>query len=241
MDRDHTKTPVVHHNKHRTLEVIFRRFITPLLLSRFLTELAMQSHSSFPSQQQTMNHHFVRPPPPRPQPVSRDEMNAVFQLCRNNQWQQVLHYVQHNPTLAVTPMTMDNHISTTLLHQTITSKGDVGLRAQVITTILQTAPQAATIKNGYGSLPLHQIAQRNTKMDAQTKERLIFQLVQAYKEALKIEGGVGKRTPLHIIFTGKYNVRMNSGECSPTSHSRVAILILSIFSFVFPQTTFLPV
>ena len=40
-------------------------------------------------------------------------------------------------------------------------------------------------------------------MDAQTKERLVFELVQAYTGALTEEGGVGKRTPLHIIFTGK--------------------------------------
>ena len=100
-------------------------------------------------------------------------------------------------------MIMDNHISTTILHQAITSKGDIKARTRVIREILDIAPKAATIKNGYGSLPLHVISQRNTKLDAATKELLIHELVAAYKGALVEQGGVGKRTPLHIIFTGK--------------------------------------
>jgi hypothetical protein len=99
-------------------------------------------------------------------------------------------------------MIMDNHISTTILHQAITSKGDTKARARVIREILEIAPKAATIKNGYGSLPLHVIAQRNTKMDAPTKELLINEIVNAFQGALVKQGGVGKRTPLHIIFTG---------------------------------------
>lgn len=81
------------------------------------------------------------------------------------------------------------------------------MRARVIRQIIKTTPQAAAIKNGYGSLPLHVIAQRNTKMDAQAKEKLIFDLVTAYKGALFEEGGVGKRCPLHIIFTGTFQAR----------------------------------
>lgn len=57
------------------------------------------------------------------------------------------------------------------------------------------------VKNGYGSLPLHVILQRNTKMDSTTKEHLAYALVEANAEALVVEGGVGKRTPLHIAFT----------------------------------------
>jgi hypothetical protein len=89
------------------------------------------------------------------------------------------------------------------MHQAITSKGDTKARARVIHEILATAPEAAAIKNGYGSLPLHVISQRNTKLDAPTKELLITELVLAYKGALVEQGGVGKRTPLHIIFTGR--------------------------------------
>lgn len=96
---------------------------------------------------------------------------------------------------------MDNNISTTILHQAITSKGDVKKRARVIQEILRFTPHAASIKNGYGSLPIHVISQRNTKMPSKTKEILIRDLMDAYPESLTQQGGVGMRTPLHIIFT----------------------------------------
>lgn len=98
-------------------------------------------------------------------------------------------------------MTMDNRISTTIIHQAVTSKGHTPTRAKVIRTILQSTPMAASIRNGYGSLPLHVITQRNTKMDAKTKEGLILLLIEAYPAAIVQPGGVGKRTPLHIAFT----------------------------------------
>jgi hypothetical protein len=94
---------------------------------------------------------------------SRGEMDAVFVMCRNNQWRSVLNSVRSCPQIAVTGMTMQNHITTTVLHQAITSKGDTKLRAQVVEAILDVTPEAAKIKNGYGSLPIHVIAQRNTK------------------------------------------------------------------------------
>jgi hypothetical protein len=139
---------------------------------------------------------------PIPEP-SCEEMDMVFHLCRSDQWRSVLKMVEVNPWLAVTPMIMDNHIATTIVHQAITSKGDTEDRAILIQKILDKTPQAAAIKNGYGSLPLHVIAQRNTKIDAQTKEKLITQLVKSYTGALVEVGGVGRRTPLHIIFTGE--------------------------------------
>lgn len=134
---------------------------------------------------------------------SREEIDFLFHLCRTDDWNAVLAEVKRKPSIALTPMVMDNHISTTIIHQAITSKSDVGIRARVISTIMDKTPQAAAIRNGYGSLPLHVICQRNTKMDAQTKERLVFQMVPCFPEALMEQGGVGKRTPLHIIFTGK--------------------------------------
>ena len=139
---------------------------------------------------------------------SREEMDHLFQLCRSDDWHGVLHQIRQTPHAATTSMTMDNHISTTIVHQAITSKGTTAVRGEVISTVLRHTPHAASIRNGYGSLPLHVIAQRNTKMDAQTKERLIFELVQAYPAALTEEGGVGKRTPLHIIFTGTLSFAM---------------------------------
>jgi hypothetical protein len=135
-------------------------------------------------------------------------MQAVFQLCRKNKWEEVMRRVQLNPRIALSTITMDNHILTTIMHQAITSKGNVALRAQLIRFILHTTPEAAAIKNGYGSLPLHVICQRNTKLNAKTKEKLIFEIVAAYKEALVLPGGNGKRTPCHVIFTDYVSARL---------------------------------
>jgi hypothetical protein len=148
------------------------------------------------------NSHHLKEDPLPSRPPTADEMNACFQMCRGNQWNSVLNCIKNNPLIPVTSMIMDNHISTTILHQAITSKGDTKARSRVILEILEVAPEAASIKNGYGSLPLHVIAQRNTKMDAATKEMLISKLVLADQSALVQQGGVGMRTPLHIIFTG---------------------------------------
>ena len=135
---------------------------------------------------------------------TREEMKAVFRMCRSDQWDSVLNSIRSNSLIATTTMTMDNNIATTVLHQAITSKADTKKRAWVIQEVLRiSCGNAATIKNGYGSLPLHVISQRNTKMDAKTKEILIRDLVDAYPDSITCQGGVGKRTPLHIIFTGK--------------------------------------
>jgi len=104
--------------------------------------------------------------------------------------------------------TKDNHITTTVCHQAITSKGDVQQRAACILQILSTTPEAAKIRNGYGSTCLHVISQRNTKIDSKTKEKLIIALIRAYPGALMEAGGVGKRTPLHIIFTDYVSPRL---------------------------------
>eukprot|EP00562_Extubocellulus_spinifer_P034421 CAMPEP_0178688686 /NCGR_PEP_ID=MMETSP0699-20121125/5128_1 /TAXON_ID=265572 /ORGANISM="Extubocellulus spinifer, Strain CCMP396" /LENGTH=579 /DNA_ID=CAMNT_0020333681 /DNA_START=733 /DNA_END=2472 /DNA_ORIENTATION=- len=84
---------------------------------------------------------------------------------------------------------------------TITSKGDVEQRAALIKAILTLHPKAAGIPNGYGSLPLHVLAQRNCKMKSKVKEELIDALMQAAPKTLQQTGGVGLRTPLHIAFT----------------------------------------
>lgn len=128
-------------------------------------------------------------------------MKEVFTLCRNNQWSTIFERVRAEPEIAVEKITMTNHITTTILHQAITSKGNVALRCDVIMTILHQTPMAAQIKNGYGSLPLHVISQRNVKMNSKTKEQVIRELVRAYAEGVVVTGGVGLRTPLHISFT----------------------------------------
>jgi hypothetical protein len=132
---------------------------------------------------------------------SKQDMHIVFNLCRKDDWKTVLRYVSANPLIALSEMTMDNHIKTTIIHQAITSKSKISDRALVIQSVLKLTPKAATIKNGYGSLPLHVICQRNTKMNSQIKETLIYDLIKAFPQALNEEGGVGRRTPLHIAFT----------------------------------------
>lgn len=134
--------------------------------------------------------------------MGRPPMERLFRLCRENKWNQILEYANQYPLIGNHNMTMDNHITTTIIHQAITSKGDTAVRARVISAILKSTPEAAKTKNGYGSMPLHVIAQRNTKIDSTTKERLINEIIDAYPDALTEAGGVGKRTPLHIIFTG---------------------------------------
>jgi hypothetical protein len=121
--------------------------------------------------------------------------------CRDNDWDEVLRILQKHPSLALASIGMDNAVKTTALHQTIVSKGDVAKRTQVITTILQQTPAAARSRNGYGSLPLHVIAQRNTKLTAVIKEELMTLLVHANPDALLETGGPGGRTPLHVCFT----------------------------------------
>ena len=148
-------------------------------------------------------------------PPSKEEMDAVFTLCRNNHWTSCLQCLQRNPQIGESIMIMvrsclfmcvcvlpevlrpttfifvshirvcvlflhsqDNHIATTVIHQAITSKGDVRQRANVILQVLAKTPRAATIKNGYGSLPMHVICQRNTKIDSKTKERLLLAMIR---------------------------------------------------------------
>ena len=111
--------------------------------------------------------------------------------------------------MAVTSMVMGNNIATTLLHQAITSKSESNKRAAVIRTILDAAPGAATIRNGYGSLPLHVVAQRNTRMESSTKEDIIISLIKVYPEALIAVGASGKRTPLHVAFTDYISLRVS--------------------------------
>jgi len=105
---------------------------------------------------------------------SEAEIEETLADCRANNWERVLKRVIENPRLAVTKLPMENHIITTVMHQAITAKGDTADRANLILYILNTSPRAAGIPNGYASYPLHSIAQRNTKMDAKTKEMLIF-------------------------------------------------------------------
>ena len=142
-------------------------------------------------------------PPPNQAP-SREEMKAVYTMCRENKWESVLERIRINPLIPTTILTAKNNLTTSILHQAIISKGDTKERARVIQEVLRVAPLAALMKNHSGSLPIHCISQRNTKMDFKTKERLIRDLMNAYPESLAIQNRSGMKTPLHIILTGTF-------------------------------------
>lgn len=130
------------------------------------------------------------------------EEQDLLVLCKSQLWEVIENILKEHPHWALKTITMENNNSTTLLHQVITSKSsNMRARWKIINFILTSVPNAASMPNGYGSLPLHVVSQRNIKMDASMKEEVIKELIGAYPKALLSLGGVGKRTPLHIAFT----------------------------------------
>ena len=77
--------------------------------------------------------HFALDATPR---VGQNELNRIFQLCRSDQWRKIHSLLKKKPWIALTPMTMDNNIATTILHQAITSRSNILHRAPVIESIL---------------------------------------------------------------------------------------------------------
>lgn len=137
--------------------------------------------------------------------ASKEEMDYIFDFCCSDKWSEVLSMIMKSPWFALTPIVMGNNIMTTILHQAITKRTTKSLdRIHVIKNILHYTPQAASVRNGYGSLPLHAICQRNIRIDSHQKEDLIRAFIYAYPGSVAVPGGVGKRTPLHIIFTGMF-------------------------------------
>jgi len=135
--------------------------------------------------------------------VNSGEAPSLLEHCRADNWEAIFEALIHNPRIVLDPIVQSNHISTTILHQALTSKGCILIRTKEIRCILQETPEAAAVKNGYNSLPLHVLCQRNMKMDAKTKQALIVEIARAHPQALATPGGVTHRTPLHISFTGK--------------------------------------
>lgn len=54
---------------------------------------------------------------------AEDEMDGIFHLYHSDYWHVILHHVRQNPSMATTPMIMDNHTATTITHWATTSKG----------------------------------------------------------------------------------------------------------------------
>jgi hypothetical protein len=131
-----------------------------------------------------------------------NELKIVIQLCAQEEWAELLARVQQSPWMGRAQWNMTNNIATTLLHQAITGKGRGEERCKLIESILDLAPTAATLSNGFGSLPLHALCQRNVNMKSSSRSRLIVKLIRSYEGALLANGGPGQRTPLHAILTG---------------------------------------
>lgn len=140
--------------------------------------------------------------------IDLSQMSTLSKLCRAEEWHSIASLIELKPSLAMTPFANHNFHTTTILHQAICSKGNVEARCFLILRILEIIPAAAALKNQHGSLPIHTISQRCTKMTAKCKEEIIKKLIQVYPQALLVKGGVSKRTPLHILFTGKINYLM---------------------------------
>jgi hypothetical protein len=154
--RTYTPANAPHSETH-----LFRTLVHP---THYYHSLSFDTQSS-----NTMSEPIVHRKPP-----TKEEMDAVFALCRNNHWKSCLQCLQTNPLIGTTKMTMgkskprcvglcdaplpltrrvvaaheDNHIVTTVLHQAITSKAPVKERTEVILLILSQTPDAAKIKNG---------------------------------------------------------------------------------------------
>jgi hypothetical protein len=93
-------------------------------------------------------------------------MEILYRFCHGSKWNKVLEYVNQDPLIGTRSMIMDNLNTTTIIHQAITSKGDAAVRARVISTIIKHTPEAARIKNGFGSMPLYLIANRTSSTNS---------------------------------------------------------------------------
>lgn len=128
-------------------------------------------------------------------------MSLIYNLCGQKKWGLIGQLVNRNPSLAMTPITTEKSILTTVVHQAIAGKGKIEARTALILDILRETPDVARIKNGHGSLPLHTVCQRNTNLSARSKEKIIMELIKANPSALTEQAGAGKRTPIHVLFT----------------------------------------
>ena len=121
-----------------------------------------------------------------------EEMDAVYQLCRGENWRAVLRCIREKPYVATTPMIVPRHEPTTVMHEAIVrqaanavgsvpkSRADDALRADVIRAILEQTPKAAFMRNGFGSLPLQVIRHRRIMRHSKaTKEGIVRALTDA--------------------------------------------------------------
>jgi hypothetical protein len=139
--------------------------------------------------------------------ITENEIYSISKLCRENRWRSLRDMLKRKPQLSLVSFVTDKRTRSTILHEAIISEDitDIGDRSDCIQDILSRCPEAAKIKHGRGSLPLHSIARRSKGMDPTTRESLFKKLIAAYPEALvtKKDDNLG-RTPVHVALQRKY-------------------------------------
>jgi hypothetical protein len=139
--------------------------------------------------------------------ITENEIYSISKLCRENRWRSLRDMLKRKPQLSLVSFVTDKRTRSTILHEAIISEdtSDIGDRSDCIQDILSRCPEAAKIKHGRGSLPLHSIARRSKGMDPTTRESLFKKLIAAYPEALvtKKDDNLG-RTPVHVALQRKY-------------------------------------
>ncbi|KAL3939218.1 MAG: hypothetical protein SGARI_001450, partial [Bacillariaceae sp.] len=134
---------------------------------------------------------------PVDQPTTQ-ELEQLEILCREGKWNHILQVVQATPSLGAVCWATQNYSETTLLHRAIRDGGDPAVRAKVISTILAATPHCASIKNAFGSLPLHAICGRQCKLQFALRTQLISQMIHAHPEGLTTTTPNSGKIPLHM-------------------------------------------
>lgn len=111
--------------------------------------------------------------------------------------------IKQNKDVGLRVFKNTNGVATTLLHLVISTKGHIAKRVELINTILDQTPEAASLQNGYGSHPVQPLLQRNKNLPAHLKDAIIRKLIKLDKDVLYSPAGPSERFPLHVVLTGK--------------------------------------
>ena len=137
--------------------------------------------------------------------LSLHENPLIDRLCTSKEWSTITEMIRQQPDHALTNIRGKNNKTTTILHQIMASKDkdDMAARVLLANTIIDLKPEAASINNGYKSLPLHICIRNSYGMRTTNNDRkndlveLFRKLINAYPDAVTSENAV-KRNPLHI-------------------------------------------
>jgi len=123
------------------------------------------------------------------------DMQNVIKLCRENDWYRVFSLLQENPRIALTPIILNDRATqtTTILHQAITAPkgGDRLARELIIRKVLEIAPEAATMRNSSGILPVECLSLRGVYFESKVKNDLFSAFLKTYSMD-DVSDGTGK-------------------------------------------------